>query len=103
MSRIKIMHTFEESFRNSVNFIFIFSLSYFSLAGALGVSWVKYYCRYHKEGRVLAMVPCEQKPATKQVLNSLSAAATPPVRLPQSNINIRYPSDICHKTNIRLH
>ncbi|XP_037604696.1 oligophrenin-1-like [Sebastes umbrosus] len=33
---------------------------------ALGVSWVKYYCKYHKEGRQLVMVPCEQKPTTKQ-------------------------------------
>ncbi|XP_072230857.1 oligophrenin-1 [Leuresthes tenuis] len=33
---------------------------------ALGVSWVKYYCRYHTKGRLLIMVPCEQKPATKQ-------------------------------------
>ncbi|KAM9846580.1 oligophrenin-1 [Aulostomus maculatus] len=33
---------------------------------ALGVSWVKYYCKYHKEGKQLVMVPCEQKPATKQ-------------------------------------
>lgn len=37
--------------------------------GALGVSWVKYYCKYHKEGRLLVMVPCEQKPTTKQVLH----------------------------------
>uniref|UniRef100_A0AAQ6A2C6 Oligophrenin 1 n=1 Tax=Amphiprion ocellaris TaxID=80972 RepID=A0AAQ6A2C6_AMPOC len=34
---------------------------------ALGVTWVKYYCRYHKEGRRLVMVPCEQKPTTKQL------------------------------------
>ncbi|TNM85068.1 hypothetical protein fugu_009246 [Takifugu bimaculatus] len=33
---------------------------------ALGVSWVKYYCRYHKEGRQLFMAPCEQKNTTKQ-------------------------------------
>lgn len=35
--------------------------------GALGVTWVKYYCKYHTEGRLLVMVPCEQKPTTKQV------------------------------------
>lgn len=40
----------------------------FITTGALGVSWVKYYCKYHKEGRLLVMVPCEQKPTTKQVL-----------------------------------
>lgn len=33
---------------------------------ALGVSWVKYYCKYHKDGRLLVMVPCEQKTTTKQ-------------------------------------
>uniref|UniRef100_A0A671X0V7 Oligophrenin 1 n=1 Tax=Sparus aurata TaxID=8175 RepID=A0A671X0V7_SPAAU len=34
---------------------------------ALGVSWVKYYVKYHKEGRRLVMVPCEQKTTTKQL------------------------------------
>lgn len=43
--------------------------------GALGVSWVKYYCRYHKEGRQLFMVPCEQKNTTKQVEDAAAAAA----------------------------
>ncbi|KAF3705890.1 Oligophrenin-1 [Channa argus] len=33
---------------------------------ALGMTWVKYYCKYHKDGRRLVMVPCEQKPTTKQ-------------------------------------
>uniref|UniRef100_A0A3Q3M4F3 Oligophrenin-1 n=1 Tax=Mastacembelus armatus TaxID=205130 RepID=A0A3Q3M4F3_9TELE len=33
---------------------------------ALGMTWVKYYCKYHKEGRLLVMVPCEQKSTTKQ-------------------------------------
>lgn len=33
---------------------------------ALGMTWVKYYCKYHKEGRLMVMVPCEQKPTTKQ-------------------------------------
>uniref|UniRef100_A0A8C4NWJ6 Oligophrenin 1 n=1 Tax=Dicentrarchus labrax TaxID=13489 RepID=A0A8C4NWJ6_DICLA len=35
---------------------------------ALGVSWVKYYCKYNKEGRLLIMVPCEQKTTTKQLM-----------------------------------
>lgn len=43
--------------------------------GALGVSWVKYYCRYHKEGRQLFMVPCEQKNTTKQVKKPTATAA----------------------------
>ncbi|KAI4814392.1 hypothetical protein KUCAC02_003588 [Chaenocephalus aceratus] len=34
---------------------------------ALGVSWVKYYCKYYKEGRQLLMVPCEQKTTAKQL------------------------------------
>lgn len=42
--------------------------------GALGVSWVKYYCRYHKEGRQLFMVPCEQKTTTKQVKKSAATS-----------------------------
>ncbi|XP_029029424.1 oligophrenin-1-like isoform X2 [Betta splendens] len=33
---------------------------------ALGVTWVKYYCKYEKEDRRLLMVPCEQKTTTKQ-------------------------------------
>lgn len=35
--------------------------------GALGISWVKYYCRYEKETRTLTMTPMEQKPGAKQV------------------------------------
>lgn len=33
---------------------------------ALGISWVKYYCRYEKETRMLTMTPMEQKPGAKQ-------------------------------------
>uniref|UniRef100_A0AAZ3RCZ0 Oligophrenin 1 n=1 Tax=Oncorhynchus tshawytscha TaxID=74940 RepID=A0AAZ3RCZ0_ONCTS len=33
---------------------------------ALGVSWVKYYCKYHKDSKLFVMVPAEPKPATKQ-------------------------------------
>lgn len=42
---------------------------FFLPTGALGMTWVKYYCKYQKEGRRLLMVPCEQKPTTKQVLH----------------------------------
>lgn len=38
-----------------------------ALSGALGVSWVKYYCKYHKDSKLFVMVPAEPKPATKQV------------------------------------
>ncbi|XP_005401641.1 PREDICTED: oligophrenin-1 [Chinchilla lanigera] len=33
---------------------------------ALGISWVKYYCRYEKETKTLTMTPMEQKPGAKQ-------------------------------------
>ncbi|XP_034034637.1 oligophrenin-1-like [Thalassophryne amazonica] len=33
---------------------------------ALGMTWVKYYCKYDKEDHILVMIPCEQKPTTKQ-------------------------------------
>lgn len=36
-------------------------------SGALGASWVKYYCKYSKENKQLIMVPCEQRPSVKQV------------------------------------
>ncbi|XP_017711482.1 PREDICTED: oligophrenin-1-like [Rhinopithecus bieti] len=34
--------------------------------GALGISWVKYYCQYEKETKTLTMTPMEQKPGAKQ-------------------------------------
>ncbi|XP_067327593.1 oligophrenin-1 isoform X2 [Anolis sagrei] len=33
---------------------------------ALGISWVKYYCQYEKESKMLRMTPMEQKPGAKQ-------------------------------------
>lgn len=36
-------------------------------AGALGISWVKYYCQYEKEAKTLRMTPIDQKPGAKQV------------------------------------
>lgn len=36
-------------------------------AGALGISWVKYYCQYEKEAKTLRMTPMDQKPGAKQV------------------------------------
>ncbi|XP_075876459.1 oligophrenin-1 isoform X1 [Nelusetta ayraudi] len=64
---------------------------------ALGVSWVKYYCRYHKEGRVLAMVPCEQKPATKQGLTHLTLKSC--IRRKTESIDKRFCFDV--ETNER--
>uniref|UniRef100_A0A8B9RTX2 Oligophrenin 1 n=1 Tax=Accipiter nisus TaxID=211598 RepID=A0A8B9RTX2_9AVES len=33
---------------------------------ALGISWVKYYCQYEKEAKILRMTPMDQKPGAKQ-------------------------------------
>ena len=38
--------------------------------GALGISWVKYYCQYEKETKTLTMTPMEQKPGAKQQVSS---------------------------------
>ncbi|KAJ7995902.1 hypothetical protein DPEC_G00231520 [Dallia pectoralis] len=38
---------------------------------ALGVTWVKYYCKYHIDSKLFVMVPSEPKPATKQVATEL--------------------------------
>lgn len=35
--------------------------------GALGLTWVKYYCKYFKDSKLFIMVPMEQKTGTKQV------------------------------------
>jgi len=37
--------------------------------GALGVTWLKYYCKYFKDNKLFIMVPMEQKTGTKQVQN----------------------------------
>uniref|UniRef100_A0AAR2JJH5 Rho-GAP domain-containing protein n=1 Tax=Pygocentrus nattereri TaxID=42514 RepID=A0AAR2JJH5_PYGNA len=34
---------------------------------ALGMTWVKYYCKYMKDSKLLLLLPTEQKPATKQI------------------------------------
>uniref|UniRef100_A0A1A8QR71 Oligophrenin 1 n=1 Tax=Nothobranchius rachovii TaxID=451742 RepID=A0A1A8QR71_9TELE len=49
------------------NFLPMEGFLYIQEKRALGVSWVKHYCKYHKEGKQLTMVSCEQKPNTKQV------------------------------------
>ncbi|KAJ0061804.1 hypothetical protein NL108_012456 [Boleophthalmus pectinirostris] len=42
---------------------------------ALGVTWVKYYCKYHKERRQLFMIPCDQKTTVKQPNTQLTLKA----------------------------
>ncbi|XP_022067775.2 oligophrenin-1 [Acanthochromis polyacanthus] len=64
---------------------------------ALGVSWVKYYCRYHKEGRRLVMVPCEQKPTTKQGPTQLTLKSC--IRRKTESIDKRFCFDV--ETNER--
>ncbi|XP_043095606.1 oligophrenin-1 isoform X3 [Puntigrus tetrazona] len=39
---------------------------------ALGVSWVKYYCKYFKDSKLFIMVPVEQKTGTKQTTSQLT-------------------------------
>ncbi|XP_033954777.1 oligophrenin-1 isoform X1 [Pseudochaenichthys georgianus] len=56
---------------------------------ALGVSWVKYYCKYYKEGRQLLMVPCEQKTTAKQQLTLKSC-----IRRKTESIDKRFCFDV---------
>ncbi|XP_053703559.1 oligophrenin-1-like isoform X2 [Synchiropus splendidus] len=65
---------------------------------ALGVSWVKYYCRYHKEGRQLFMAPCEQKPTTKQGTTQLTLKSC--IRRKTESIDKRFCFDVeTHERN----
>lgn len=59
---------------------------------ALGVSWVKYYCKYHKEGKQLVMVPCEQKPTTKQGPTQLTLKSC--IRRKTESIDKRFCFDV---------
>uniref|UniRef100_A0A671WWW1 Oligophrenin 1 n=1 Tax=Sparus aurata TaxID=8175 RepID=A0A671WWW1_SPAAU len=64
---------------------------------ALGVSWVKYYVKYHKEGRRLVMVPCEQKTTTKQGPTQLTLKSC--IRRKTESIDKRFCFDV--ETNER--
>ncbi|XP_015206951.2 oligophrenin-1 [Lepisosteus oculatus] len=59
---------------------------------ALGVTWVKYYCKYHKENKVLSMIPVEQKPATKQGPTELKLKSC--IRRKTDSIDKRFCFDI---------
>lgn len=59
---------------------------------ALGVSWVKYYCKYHKEGRLLELVPCEQKTTTKQASTQLTLKSC--IRRKRESIDKRFCFDV---------
>ncbi|KAM6911232.1 oligophrenin-1 [Lycodopsis pacificus] len=65
---------------------------------ALGMSWVKYYCKYRKEGRQLVMVPCEQKPITKQGTTQLTLKSC--IRRKTESIDKRFCFDVeTHERN----
>ncbi|XP_077596353.1 oligophrenin-1 [Stigmatopora nigra] len=59
---------------------------------ALGVTWVKYYCKYDVEGRLLLMVPCEQKPTTKQGPTQLTLKSC--IRRKTESIDKRFCFDV---------
>ncbi|KAJ8348788.1 hypothetical protein SKAU_G00273770 [Synaphobranchus kaupii] len=59
---------------------------------ALGVSWVKYYCKYYKENRSFIMVPFEQKPVTKQGTTELKLKSC--IRRKSESIDKRFCFDI---------
>ncbi|XP_037677093.1 oligophrenin-1 isoform X3 [Choloepus didactylus] len=67
------------------------------LAGALGISWVKYYCQYEKETKTLTMTLMEQKPGAKQ--GPLELTLKYCVRRKTESINKRFCFDI--ETNER--
>ncbi|XP_019941580.1 oligophrenin-1 [Paralichthys olivaceus] len=64
---------------------------------ALGMTWVKYYCKFYKEGRLLVMVPCEQKPTTKQGPTQLTLKSC--IRRKTESIDKRFCFDV--ETNER--
>lgn len=64
---------------------------------ALGMTWVKYYCKYHKKGRQLFMVPCEQRPTTKQGPTQLTLKSC--IRRKTESIDKRFCFDV--ETNER--
>ncbi|XP_066496141.1 oligophrenin-1 [Tiliqua scincoides] len=59
---------------------------------ALGISWIKHYCQYEKEGKVLWMTPVEQKPGAKQ--GTLQFVLKSCVRRKADSIDKRFCFDI---------
>lgn len=80
------------------NFLPIEGYLYCQEKWALGVTWVKYYCKYHKEGRLLVMVPCEQKTTTKQGTTELTLKSC--IRRKTESIDKRFCFDVeTHERN----
>ncbi|XP_060768548.1 oligophrenin-1 [Neoarius graeffei] len=59
---------------------------------ALGMTWLRYYCRYMKNDKLLVMVPTEQKPGTKQVPVELTLKSC--IRRKSDSIDKRFCFDI---------
>ncbi|XP_053330164.1 oligophrenin-1 isoform X2 [Spea bombifrons] len=64
---------------------------------ALGITWVKYYCKYEKDRKVLSMTPLEQKPGPKQVTQELTLKSC--IRRKSDSIDKRFCFDV--ETNER--
>ncbi|KAG8447623.1 hypothetical protein GDO86_014942 [Hymenochirus boettgeri] len=64
---------------------------------ALGITWVKYYCKYEKEGKVLSMMPLEQKPGSRQSNQELTLKTC--IRRKSDSIDKRFCFDV--ETNER--
>ncbi|XP_069603452.1 oligophrenin-1 isoform X10 [Ranitomeya imitator] len=64
---------------------------------ALGLTWVKYYCRYEKEGKILSMMAAEQKPGSRQVSQELTLKSC--TRRKSESIDKRFCFDV--ETNER--
>ncbi|XP_038632110.1 oligophrenin-1-like isoform X1 [Scyliorhinus canicula] len=56
---------------------------------ALGFSWVKYYCKYVKDTKILSMIPCDPKPGVKQEFKLKSC-----IRRKSESIDKRFCFDI---------
>ncbi|KAL4630826.1 oligophrenin-1 isoform X2 [Arapaima gigas] len=65
---------------------------------ALGMTWVRYYCKYSKETRLFSLVPVEQKPVTKQGPSELTLKSC--MRRKSETIDKRFCFDIetCERT-----
>ncbi|KPP75151.1 oligophrenin-1-like [Scleropages formosus] len=65
---------------------------------ALGMTWVKCYCKYFKETRLFVMVPVEQKPVTRQGPTELTLKSC--IRRKSESIDKRFCFDIetCERT-----
>ncbi|KAM8954421.1 oligophrenin-1 isoform 2-T2 [Pelodytes ibericus] len=64
---------------------------------ALGITWVKYYCKYEKDGKSLCMTPVEQKPGSRQGTQDLTLKSC--IRRKSDSIDKRFCFDV--ETNER--